>query len=213
MSTTTATVQSLTAEVRVLKVGSRQVTQGVYDQLDRVSFLDLTPFGRVKPKGSTAPTVYIVGVNANGELCRSSVHPPSIQSDFTSAAIAHWARHANKLLRDGFTVYQGSLSYKTGSRYADEFDCEPPPTRRYEPCTHLEGFVKCDICKWLDAEDFHRYNDATRNHSRGDMCGGIEALHAAAVADATDDANEYKSAMQIYRRAEAQPLIILAGLR
>lgn len=33
---TTATVETLTAEVRALMVGSRQVTMSVYNQLDRV---------------------------------------------------------------------------------------------------------------------------------------------------------------------------------
>jgi hypothetical protein len=45
-STTTATVEVLTAEVRTLMVGSRQVTQSVYKQLDWVEPEHVEPFGR-----------------------------------------------------------------------------------------------------------------------------------------------------------------------
>lgn len=53
VTATTATIETLTAEVRVLMVGSRQVTLSVAKQLDRASFLEdapdaITPFGRVK---------------------------------------------------------------------------------------------------------------------------------------------------------------------
>lgn len=46
-TTETATVEVLTAEVRVLQVGRRQITQSVYRQLDRVDPDDIEPFGRV----------------------------------------------------------------------------------------------------------------------------------------------------------------------
>lgn len=49
----TATIETLTAEVRVLMVGNRQVTLSVAKQLDRTNFFEdgpgaITPFGRVK---------------------------------------------------------------------------------------------------------------------------------------------------------------------
>ena len=47
MPTSTATVESLTAEVRVLMVGSRQVTLSVARQLDEVPTWEITPFGRM----------------------------------------------------------------------------------------------------------------------------------------------------------------------
>lgn len=46
--TTTATVETLTAEVRVLMVGNRQITQSIYKQLDYAPFQDVRPFGRVR---------------------------------------------------------------------------------------------------------------------------------------------------------------------
>lgn len=48
MSTTSATVETLTAEVRVLMVGNRQVTLSVYRQLDTVLSGEIDPFGRVR---------------------------------------------------------------------------------------------------------------------------------------------------------------------
>ena len=44
---TTATVETLVAEVRVLKVGSRQITLSVAKQLDEVPVFELEPFGRI----------------------------------------------------------------------------------------------------------------------------------------------------------------------
>ena len=51
MSESTATVELLTAEVRVLMVGSRQVTLSVAKQLDRIMLDHLEPFGRVRIGG------------------------------------------------------------------------------------------------------------------------------------------------------------------
>lgn len=71
-----AHVQVLTAEVRTLVVGSRQVTMSVYNQLDRVLPRDLEPFGRVNP-GDSKWTIYVVGRHViTGTLVRSLVHRP-----------------------------------------------------------------------------------------------------------------------------------------
>ena len=47
MSATTATVETLKAEVRTLMVGNRQVTLSVAKQLDRVPLNELEVFGRI----------------------------------------------------------------------------------------------------------------------------------------------------------------------
>lgn len=44
----TATVELLTAEVRVLTVGARQITASVAKQLDQVGWHEAEPFGRVR---------------------------------------------------------------------------------------------------------------------------------------------------------------------
>jgi hypothetical protein len=49
-ATTTAEVETLVAEVRVLMVGNRQITLSVAKQLDRVSLKDVIAFGRIRPE-------------------------------------------------------------------------------------------------------------------------------------------------------------------
>lgn len=68
----TATVEVLAAEVRVLMVGSRQVTLSVYGQLDEQAAADVEPFGRVNPKDAEPDRVYVVGRDREaGVLVRS----------------------------------------------------------------------------------------------------------------------------------------------
>lgn len=71
-----ARVDVLTAEVRVLMVGSRQVTLSVYNQLDRVALVAMTPFGRVSVKRQPDPDdpwdhVDLVGADGEGILVAS----------------------------------------------------------------------------------------------------------------------------------------------
>ncbi len=87
MAAVTAEVQVLTAEVRVLMVGSRQVTLSVFRQLDWVPEDEIVPFGRVHDPatlkadaiehGLSADTLQVVGVgheagDTSGQLVRSS---------------------------------------------------------------------------------------------------------------------------------------------
>lgn len=73
----TATVEVLTAEVRVLMVGSRQVTLSVYRQLDRIPLCALKAFGRVQAgqvRGFdewSGKRVDVVGASREGVLCAS----------------------------------------------------------------------------------------------------------------------------------------------
>lgn len=76
----TGTVETLTAEVCVLKVGSRQVTAGTYEQLDRVESSDIEAFGRVRPKGWNSEKVHVVGRHVrSGTLVRASTYVPDDQ--------------------------------------------------------------------------------------------------------------------------------------
>ncbi len=76
-----AHVQVLTAEVRTLVVGSRQVTMSVYNQLDDVPPQKIEPFGRVRPRTVHGPFIFVVGCDkATGSLVRSHIpqHPESL---------------------------------------------------------------------------------------------------------------------------------------
>jgi hypothetical protein len=69
----TATVEVLTAEVRVLMVGSRQVTLSVYGQLDTIDDKEIEPFGRVRARSDEPGQIYVVGRHKEtGALARSS---------------------------------------------------------------------------------------------------------------------------------------------
>lgn len=83
----TAAVKVLTAEVRVLMVGSRQVTLSVYRQLDWTGPDEIEPFGRVHDsqddKSKVPGEVFVVGVHTSGTLARASEPPPKITIDGT----------------------------------------------------------------------------------------------------------------------------------
>lgn len=67
MQSNTATVETLTAEVRVLMVGNRQITLSIFKQLDAVHPDRLIPFGRVR-SGAKYDTRYSAGRLADLEL-------------------------------------------------------------------------------------------------------------------------------------------------
>lgn len=76
----TATVETLTAEVRVLMVGSRQITLSVYAQLDSVDFDEIEPFGRVRPRDSRLDYIYLVGRHRQTNVLVRSIVPGGVQS-------------------------------------------------------------------------------------------------------------------------------------
>ena len=57
----TATVETLTAEVRVLMVGNRQITMSVAKQLDEVPFAEIEVFGRVCLGGFGPAGIQLIG--------------------------------------------------------------------------------------------------------------------------------------------------------
>jgi hypothetical protein len=64
-TTTTATIETLTAEVRTLVVGSRQITLSVAKQLDIVELSELRIFGRVH---ISKDYDYVIGADGDGTL-------------------------------------------------------------------------------------------------------------------------------------------------
>jgi hypothetical protein len=95
---TTAVVETITAEVRTLMVGSRQVTASVYNQLDFAETYMIIPFGRVTPKDATPGYVYIAGKHKHtGELVRSRTpcDEYTIEREIASVSKAnHYEREA-----------------------------------------------------------------------------------------------------------------------
>jgi hypothetical protein len=68
-----ASVNVLTAEVRTLMVGNRQVTMSVFRQLDHVVPAEIEPFGRVQVAGSSREITVVGRGVSSGALVRSSV--------------------------------------------------------------------------------------------------------------------------------------------
>jgi len=80
MASATATVETLSAEVRVLMVGRRQVTMSVFRQLDTVDWTErktLELFGRVREtRKDDKYLLHVVGrVKDTGVLVRSMINP------------------------------------------------------------------------------------------------------------------------------------------
>lgn len=74
---TTAHVEVLTAQVRTLVVGKRQVTASVAKQLDWVDPDKILPFGRIRVNNpewgqGTGHEISVVGVDQHGNLVVSS---------------------------------------------------------------------------------------------------------------------------------------------
>ncbi len=76
MTTTAARVEVLTAEVRILQVGSRQITLSVARQLDQADPGDIEPFGRIRTgarnPNSATDIVEVIGAARDGTLVRST---------------------------------------------------------------------------------------------------------------------------------------------
>ena len=99
-----AHVQVLTAEVRTLMVGSRQVTLSVYNQLDFVPHSQIKPFGRVNPKEGDRHALYVVGKDkAGGSLVRARTPYKGEELDREP-----FARDAKRIGTDAFEAICGA---------------------------------------------------------------------------------------------------------
>jgi hypothetical protein len=105
-----ATVETLTAEVRVLMVGSRQVTLSVFRQLDWIDYDECEPFGRVNEgEGRVVVGKHILsGVLARAKLIQEQV----------------WANtdgyHVQGLLREKADLLKKIESYEEALKRYDE---------------------------------------------------------------------------------------------
>jgi len=109
MTSATATVETLSAEVRVLMVGRRQVTMSVFRQLDTVDWTErktLELFGRVREtRKDEKDLLHVVGrVKDTGVLVRSMINPRE-------------ERFREPSERPGFWI-----SYREGTRWKTTFN-------------------------------------------------------------------------------------------
>ena len=85
----TATVETLVAEVRVLMVGSRQITLSVAKQLDRVHPDELEAFGRINTGDQEGIEVIGRSVKTGALVTSWALHPNSF------GAMSPWSGTSN----------------------------------------------------------------------------------------------------------------------
>jgi hypothetical protein len=180
---TIATVKTLTAEVRVLMVGNRQVTLSVYRQLDEVDDTELEPFGRVND--SKDRCIWVVGRSrTTGELVRAKAVPSYGRNMF-------W----------GFEMPVGALEIGAQAIWSK---------LRTDPETTADrvGAVTVDDrgVKYFVHKDYPTHEDATRLSITAGWWPEVERL-AREVIDARAKVDA------AYKHLRDLPLIVLAGLR
>ena len=121
-----ARIDVLTAEVRVLMVGSRQITVSVARQLDQIEPGDIEPFGRVRTGArkpdSAIDVVEVIGAARDGALARWRLPSCAISARAHTARAngAAGRRSATALaIRTAMTagaVTTGSTSRASGKR-------------------------------------------------------------------------------------------------
>lgn len=189
MASNTATVETLTAEVRVLMVGSRQVTMSVYNQLDTAEYEDAELFGRVSPKDARPGYIYFAGKNReSGSLIRGHIpaDKTAVQKENPDlwAAIRNYRSEAQHLSAFVKRHHEG-LSYRC-------------PEEDHSRC-------KIGIC------DFGGMNWDTRQI--GAVEADIQRLRDQAAELQGIGDQEIAESLALAATVAALPLIVLAGLR
>ncbi len=127
-ATTTAHVEVLIAEVRVLMVGSRQVTLSVFRQLDHVRPGHIEPFGRVRD-GAEDGWVQVVGRRAALSIAVPWSGPVSVRASRRHGR-GGGGRLAAAVSRSGMGMSLGRASVLRGMRAAGlNLRCSGPAGR------------------------------------------------------------------------------------
>lgn len=136
-----ATVEVLTAEVKALMVGSRQVTLSVFRQLDWMTIEEIKIFGRVNDEKELRhlprDTLCVVGADKHGNLCRAYAFRPEERLIATVEKDSTVTRYAEIKGRNYSHVYNGkrfpvmisdereySVSYKFTEELMDKIRTE-----------------------------------------------------------------------------------------
>ncbi|MFF0240579.1 hypothetical protein ACFYRW_10130 [Rhodococcus pyridinivorans] len=190
---TTTTIETLTAEVRALMIGKRQVTLSVYRQLDTIPWADIEPFGRVRDKQDDDPGIYVVGRHrTTGVLSRASIHRNSWVVD-APPAFVHWAYHRDIVERHRLHEITESHGRKL------HWVVKHEPRSSYS----IIG-LKCDALR-------NQSLDRDARHA-GEYCD-MDALEGQWLALAEQQVDKLIPHELEYQAAELLPLIVLAGLR
>jgi hypothetical protein len=184
--TDTATVETLTAEVRVLMVGKRQITLSVAKQLDMVKYDDLTVFGRIRMSDDQL----LIGADPNGNLATAKIPDACGPCDVLDTV---FIQNLPAKVHVSMGLYQQNV-------YTPPFRCDssqgPLTVQLYfttmEWRSDLPDGVKVD---WMGQE------------------GAIRAQVEKTIAARQVASARYQAVMAQRAEALAAPLIVLAGLR
>lgn len=205
--TTTATVETLTAEVRVMMVGSRQVTLSVAKQLDRVDCADLDPMGRVRiDKTLAGGYIEVIGTHRpSGTLAVAEVQTEATLPDFTTDAWCRWAVAALGRIR---------YAYRPEDCYDDE-DRELFGMFKRRTRDGQHWFTRLTVT--LTPRDGSTPIEAKVPNDPGHG-GGLDserfhALRAEWEAELVAEADRRRPLREWLAAAEVLPLIVLAGLK
>lgn len=182
----TATVETLTAEVRVLMVGSRQVTLSVYGQLDEAERMEV--FGRVNPKTAAPGYVYFIGRNPeDGSLVRGSV--PA-----TENAVRNENRDLWRAIHDSRNSQERLSAFV--KRHSDSY-----------PRCSMEDHSQCKIYA------SGRPGDSRIVRQVAEVEADIQRLRTEIAELQRTGDQEIAQALALADKIAAAPLIVLAGLR
>jgi hypothetical protein len=180
-----ATVQTLTAEVRTLMVGSRQVTLSVFNQLDTRPVDEIDVFGRVRHRDASSDSVNVVGRSReDGTLVRGCMKHPIWRQE-PPEAFSRWICHLSR------TYVEKDPDFITPS-YSRDWEMA---VRIYRDQRLLWGFRSRDLFTLSYTPDQR------------------DELHYAWQKVAERQLAALKPEQDRYDELSAHPLIVLAGLR
>ncbi|QDQ98106.1 hypothetical protein [Tomitella fengzijianii] len=224
-STDTAAIQSLAAEVRVLQIGNRQITQSVAKQLDTARPQDLEPFGRVRLTGKDFDELdWIIGRHPNGDL--RIAHYNKLPRQMEHPGLSRWKVPVHAW-RDDPQHPAAALIHSVWTDWSVEI---PQYTRDAVELKSPEGHriaipqTWCTIHRPLGEFELSRAVSNSETDGRGevDYAAAVKAeRYDACLAQGQEEAHDLAIRIldmrardiRFRQKLEALPLIVLAGLR
>jgi hypothetical protein len=208
--TSTATIETLTAQVKTLQVGNRQITLGVVKQLDRNYYINLDPMGRVRSGRKDYPretesTTEVVGRNkTTGAL--EWAYAPRGTWPMETDEWRHWSGHMRKQGVKGNAHVVAKYGEKELTWHVPNYlACPLRNPHRYQTDRDNKPDEYDPVERWLYAEwEYHQ--------QRGDFCD-MDALREEWWSCANHNLGAYYMVENMRAEAEKLPLIVLAGLK
>lgn len=195
-----AEITTLTAEVRTLVVGSRQITLSVAKQLDSVPLHELTVMGRVR---LSAEQHTVIGTATDGSLATAS-YSPYLRLGKTWGMKLHL--EAEHLAGSKVIVCGLDDRYNSAGDRLYTWTDKPYYRRKLgEPSHGREVWISAAATEQCGVEH-HRRDEAACDWVFGDSWDAVEA-------ELQSQHQVHHFVVKLHQQAAAAPLIVLAGLR